>query len=454
MLQSLISPVLPTIQTDLGTNRSAVTWVLTAWLISASVATPLLGRAGDVLGRRRALLIALAAVAVGSAGAAMAPNVGILIAARVLQGLGGAVFPLSFGIVRDEFPPGRVASGIGGLSAVLAAGGGVGLVLAGPVVEHLGWRWLFWIPLLTVSCAAVLVRILIPESPARESTRIDWRAGLLLSGWLVALLLPLSQAADWGWTSGRVLGLFAAAAVLLAGWVRVEWRSVEPLVDMRMMRLPTVWTTNAVGLLFGAGMFAITAFLPQFLQVPPSAGYGFGASVTEAGLLSLPMLMAMALGGFLSGPLMSRVSAKAQLVTSSALGALACTAFAAWHGQPWQLAAAGGVFGVGLGLAYASMSNIIVRNVPAGQTGIATGMNANIRNIGGAIGTAISGTLVTSRPLAGGIPREAGFTAAFALLALTSLLTVGLAFLVPSSSDEGTDGTGSARRAERRTIRA
>ncbi|MGW4007126.1 MFS transporter, partial [Streptomyces nigra] len=158
MLQSLISPVLPTIQADLDTSRSTVTWVLTAWLMSASVATPLLGRLGDSLGKRRTLLVALGAVSAGSLLAALAPNIGVLVAARVVQGLGGAVFPLAFGIVRDEFPGERVAPAIGSLSAVLAGGGGLGLVLSGPIETHLGWRWLFWIPMVAVALTAVLVR--------------------------------------------------------------------------------------------------------------------------------------------------------------------------------------------------------------------------------------------------------------------------------------------------------
>ncbi|MFZ4156777.1 MFS transporter [Streptomyces pseudogriseolus] len=444
MLQSLVSPVLPTIQTDLGTSRSTVTWVLTAWLMSASVATPLLGRLGDSLGKRRTLLVALGAVSAGSLLAALAPNIGVLVAARVVQGLGGAVFPLAFGIVRDEFPAERVAPAIGSLSAVLAGGGGLGLVLSGPIEAHLGWRWLFWIPMVAVAVTAVLVRFLVPESPVRHRGRIDWRAALLLSGWLVALLTPVSRATDWGWGSWKVLGLFALATVLFCCWIAVESRSADPLVDLRMMRLPAVWTTNAVAVLFGASMFAVTAFVPQFLQTPTTAGYGFGLSVTEAGLLNLPMLAAMAVGGVLSGALAARVSPKAQLVVSALLSTAACAAFAFLSDHPWEVATAGGVFGLGLGLAYAAMSTLIVRSVPAHRTGVATGMNANIRNIGGAIGTAVVATLVTSDPLPGGLPREAGFTHAFLLLTVTSAITVALAALVPAGQRRGTGVTGHA----------
>jgi EmrB/QacA subfamily drug resistance transporter len=431
MLQSLVSPVLPTIAHDLHTSASTVTWVLTAWLLSASVATPLMGRIGDMIGKERTLLIALSAIAAGCLVSALAPNIGVLIAGRVLQGLGGAVFPVSFGIVRDEFPAERVPSAVGALSAVVAIGGGLGIVLSGPIVAALGWRWLFWVPLIVVTITAALTRRYVPESPVRTPGRVNWPAAALLSGWLIALLLPLSKAHAWGWGSPLVIGLLVTAVVLFAGWVRVELRSGNPLIDMRMMRLPAVWTTNLVALLFGAGMFSTYAFLPQLMQVPTSAGYGLGATTTRAGLLMLPMLVTMAVAGVLSGPIAPVLGARAQLVWGSALTAVACAAFAAYHERAWELAVAGAVFGVGMGMAFAAMTNLIVQSVPASQTGAASGMNANVRTIGGSVGTAVIGSVITGDLQAGGVPYEAGFTHGFALIAAVAGVSVLVALLVP-----------------------
>ncbi|TCN35347.1 EmrB/QacA subfamily drug resistance transporter [Kribbella orskensis] len=433
MLQSLVSPALPIIQRDLHTSQGTVTWVLTAWLLAASVATPLLGRIGDMIGKKRTLLIALGAVAAGCLIAALAPTAGVLIVGRVVQGLGGAIFPLSFGIIRDEFPRERVPSLVGIVSAVIAAGGGLGIVLAGPVIQALNWRWLFWIPFLVVVLAAFTAFRFVPESPSRAPGRIDWLAAVLLSGWLVALLLPLSKAAAWGRASVQTIGLLVLAVVLVAGWITVELRSRNPLIDMRMMRLPAVWTTNLVALLFGAGMFAAYAFVPQFMQIPTLAGYGFGATVTRAGLLMLPMLVAMAVAGSLSGPIAPRFDVKAQLVLGSVFSLIACVAFAGFHDQAWQVALAGASFGLGIGLAYASMTSLIVQNVPMSQTGAASGMNANIRTIGGAIGTAVVSSIVTSHLQANGLPFESGYTHAFALLAVISAVAVVLALLVPTA---------------------
>lgn len=434
LLQSLVSPVLPTIQRELHTSQSTVTWVLTAWLLSAAVATPIMGRIGDMYGKRRTLLVALAAIAVGCVVAALAPNVGVLIVGRIIQGLGGAVFPISFGILRDELPPARVPSAIGGLSAVIAVGGGLGVVLAGPIVDVLDWRALFWIPTLVVAGTFALALRFVGESPAgapQERGRINWLAGALLSGWLVALILPLSKAPAWGWTSARVVVPLMAAAVLVVAWVLVELRSAEPLIDMQMMRLPAVWTTNLVALLFGAGMFATYAFLPQFLQTPRSTGYGFGTTVTGAGLAMLPMLVTMAVAGFVSGPLTAYVPTKVQLLLGTTTAALSCGGLTLFHSAYWQVAVATGVFGVGLGLTFTAMVNLIVHTVPAGQTAVASGMNANIRTIGGSLGAAVASAVITAHETPAGVPLESGYTYAFATLTAMLAAAAVIAIFVP-----------------------
>jgi EmrB/QacA subfamily drug resistance transporter len=433
LMQSLVTPVLPTIQQDLHTSAGTVTWVLTAWLLAASVATPLMGRISDMIGKDRTLLIALAAIAIGCLVAALAPNIGVLIIARVLQGLGGAVFPVSFGILRDEFRPAQVSSAVGAMAAVIATGSGLGIVLAGPIAGALNWRWLFWIPMGVVLLVALAAWRLVPASPHRTPGRVNWPASALLSGWLVALLLPLSEATSWGWGSVRTIGLFALAALLFAGWLGAELRSANPLIDMRMMRLPAVWTTNLVALLFGAVMFGVFAFLPQLIQVPAASGYGFGASVTGAGLLMLPMLVTMALSGSLSGPMSRWVGSKAQLLAGAALSTLACLSLALEHGEKWQVATAGGVFGIGLGLVYSSMINLIVQSVPMHQTGTASGMNTNIRTIGASIGTAVVSSIVTSHPGPHGLPAESGYTTSFTILAITGVAALAVALLVPAT---------------------
>ena len=364
LLQSLVSPVLPLLETNLHTSQSTVTWVLTAYLLSASVFTPILGRVGDMIGKVRVLVIVLAVLAIGSILAALATSISVMIVARAIQGVGGGVIPLAFGIIRDEFPREKVAGAVGVIAALLAVGGGLGLVLAGPIVNALDYHWLFWIPGVVVAVVAVATHFVVPESPIRTPGRISWLAAILLSAWLVALLVAVSEAPSWSWGSPKVLGLIVAAAVLAGAWVTVELRSVQPLIDMKMMRVPAVWTTNLVALLFGVGLYSIFAFLPEFLQTPSSAGYGFGASITESGLIVLPMSATMFIFGTLSGPLSNRFGSRLVLIAGSVASIPAMVILALAHADIWEIVIAMLLLGAGFGLAFSAMSNLIVDSVP------------------------------------------------------------------------------------------
>jgi EmrB/QacA subfamily drug resistance transporter len=431
LLQSMVNPVLPTIQAALDTDQATVTWVLTAYLVSASVFTPIVGRVGDKVGKERMLVVALAALAVGSFLAAIATSIEVLVAARVIQGIGGGVLPLTFGIIRDEFPREKVAGAIGTAAALLAVGGGVGLVIAGPLVEALSYHWLFWIPMAMTVVAAVAAALWVPESPERAPGRINVGTALLLSAWLVALLLAVSQGHVWGWSSGRVIGLLVGAAVLLPVWVVAETRSEQPLVDMRMMRIPTVWTANLVALLFGFGMYAMYAFLPQFLQTPESAGYGFGVNVTESGLLLLPQTAATFIAGVIAGAMARRFGSKATLVLGAVLTATGTLMLTVARDELWQVLVATIALGFAFGLAFAAMSNLVVDAVPQSQTGVASGMNANIRTVGGAVGSAVVASVITAQVQPSGFPVESGYTHGFLTLTIAAAAAALVAVFVP-----------------------
>jgi EmrB/QacA subfamily drug resistance transporter len=434
LLQSLVIPVLPTIEAGLHTSQNTVTWVLTAYLLSASIFTPIMGRLGDMWGKERMLVAALIALTAGSVLAALTGSIVVMIVARVIQGIGGGVLPLSFGIIRDEFPRQKVAGAVGVIAALAAAGAGLGIVLAGPIVEALNYHWLFWIPAIMLGGATIAAKLIVPESPVRTAGRLSWSAAALLSGWLVALLVPISEAPTWGWGSARVLGLLAAAAVLAVIWVVTESRSSHPLIDMHMMRIPVVWTTNLVALLFGVGMYATFAFLPEFLQTPAAAGYGFGLSITRSGLILLPASVAMFAVGVASGRLTSRFGAKTVLVTGALISIIPFVLLTFVHRQQWEILLAMILQGIGSGMAFAAMSNLVVQGVPPEQTGVASGMNANIRTIGGSIGAAVMSSIVTSTARIGGLPRESGYTHGFGLLTVAALAAALSAMLVPSAA--------------------
>src|SRR5579875_3852805 len=284
MLSSAVVPALPTIQHAVGASETGLAWLLTGYLLAASVAPSILGRLGDMYGKEKLLLLTLVLLCAGTLLAAVASSLPLLIAARVIQGAGGGIFPLSMGIVRDEFPAERVPGSIGLLSAILGIGGGVGIVLAGVIVQRLDYHWLFWIPLIALVLAAVLTWRYVPESPIRVSGTINWPAAALMTIGISMALLAVSETTSWGWGSARTLGLLAAGLLVCGLWVWRELASREPLVDMAMMRIRGVWTANLAAFLLGAGMYSSFIVLPQFAQLPRSTGFGFGASVIVSGL--------------------------------------------------------------------------------------------------------------------------------------------------------------------------
>ena len=423
LLQTMVAPALPAIQREYGATTSEVTWVLTIYLLTASIFTPVLGRMGDMFGKERLLVIVLLVLGAGTLISALSTSLGMLIAGRAVQGAGGAIFPLAFGIIRDEFPRERVGSGIGLISATFGVGGGLGLVLSGIIVDHLDYTWIFWLSLVVIAGATIATHLFVPESPIKTPAKIDWGGAALMSIGLSAILLAVSQGNSWGWESAGVIGLIVAGAIVLVVWVRFELRVPQPLVDMRMMRLRPVWTTNATAMMVGFGMFGSFLLVPQLVEMPPSAGFGFGSSVTEAGLFLLPSAVVMLVAGPVSGWMGNRFGSRTPLLLGIAVTFAAFVQLAALHDEHWHVYLSSALMGIGIGLAFAAMATLIVEAVPQSQTGIATGMNTIMRSIGGALGAQILASIVAANA------DESHFVAAF-LVSAGGLVVAFLAALV------------------------
>jgi EmrB/QacA subfamily drug resistance transporter len=435
LAQTLVVPALPALARSVGASPSAASWVLTGFLLSASVATPIVGKLGDLYGKGRVLTAVLVVFAAGSVVCALASSIGVVIAGRVIQGVAGGVFPLSFGIIRDTFPPERVASGIGLLSASFGIGGGIGLPLAGIVVDNLDLSWLFWISLVALPVAAAVHR-LVPPSPPVARARVDWLGAIVLSGSLVAILLAVTEGEDWGWLSGRTLGLLGAGLVLLAGWLRIEAVREQPLIELGVLRDRVVAATNLSAFLVGFAMFSSFLLIPRFAQTPEVAGYGFGMSVTASGFLMAPAAGAQLLAGPLAGPISARLGMRLMLALGAVLLAAAFVLLAFAHDHPWEFVIGGSLLGAGITLSLAAMANLIVRSVPQSDVGIATGINTIMRTVGGAFGAAGGTAIVAAHAGASGVPDERGFTVAFLASAAGGALAVGAALLIPSRGQD------------------
>jgi EmrB/QacA subfamily drug resistance transporter len=431
VLSSAVIPALPTFQRELHTSETGTTWLLTAFLLSASVGTSIIGRLGDMYGKERLLLWTLLVLAAGTLLAAVSQSLGMLIVARVIQGVAGGIFPLAFSIARDEFPPDRVAGSIGLMSSILGVGGGCGLVVGALIVEHLSWHWLFWIPLVVTLLAAWFTWRYIPESPVRSPGKVNWLAASLMSIGIIAILIAVAQTTTWGWGSVKTLALLAVGLVFSALWVTVEVRSDTPLVDMTMMRIRGVWTTNLAAFLLGAGMYASFIVFPQFAQLPKRTGFGFGASVVVSSLYLLPCALGMGLLGTAAGRVARRFGSKSALVVGTGIAALSFGFAALLHVHPYQMLITTTLLGIGIGLAFAALGNLIVQAVPPSQTGVASGMNTVMRTLGGALGGQLSATFIVNNS-AHGLPTVTGFTETYVMATVFLAVCVLAGLLVPT----------------------
>jgi EmrB/QacA subfamily drug resistance transporter len=429
--QTLVFPALATFQREFGTSTAWATWVVTAFLVSGAVLTPILGRLGDQYGKAKLLTISLALFVAGCLGAAVAWSIWSLIAFRAIAGAGAALFPLSFAIIRDEFPPEKVKVGIGLMSAVFGVGGGFGIVLSGVIVDHLSWRMLFLVGAVPVFVAIVLVRRFVPESPIRERSRVDIPGALLLSGALVSLMVALTEGESWGWSSARVLGLAAASAVLFATWGWVELRSRSPMVDVHMLAYRPVLLTNLTTLIAGFALFGCFVLVPTFVETSSSHGYGFDASATIGGLYLLPSSIALLFAGPVAGVVGRHVGSKWPLVAGMLLISAAATLLATAHDRPWHVAAATAALGAGVGLGFAAVAALVAENVRPTETGVATGVNTVVRMIGAVVGGQIAAALLTADTIGdSSIPAESAFTTAFALSAVAALFAAFVALSI------------------------
>jgi EmrB/QacA subfamily drug resistance transporter len=437
VLSSAVIPALPTFQHTLHTSETGATWILTAFLLSASVGTSVIGRLGDIYGKEKLLLWTLVVLAFGTLLAAVSNSLALLIVARVIQGVAGGIFPLAFSIARDEFPRDRVAGSIGLMSSILGVGGGLGLVLGAIISEQLGWHWLFWIPLAVTIVAAVCTWHWIPESPVRAPGRVNWLAATVMTIGISLLLIGIAQTTIWGWGSPKSLALMIGGLVVIGLWVAVEVHSDQPLVDMTMMRIRGVWTTNLAAFLIGGGMYSSFIVFPQFAQLPESTGFGFGASVVDSSLYLLPAAIGMGALGSVTGRVARRWGSKSALVVGSAITALAFVWSAVQHGHPYDILISCALLGIGMGFAFAALGNLIVGAVEPHQTGVASGMNTVMRTLGGALGGQVSATFIADNVMHG-LPTVSGFIDTY-WMATGFLIVAAIAgLLIPAARAAGT----------------
>ncbi|WP_328538165.1 MFS transporter [Streptomyces sp. NBC_00344] len=389
VMQTLVVPLLPHVPALTGCTPSAASWLVTVTLLTGAVATPVLGRVGDMYGKRRVLVAALGVLVVGSALCAVSSHIGVLIVGRALQGAAIAVVPLGISIMRDELPPARVLSSVALMSSTMGIGAAVGLPVAALVVEHSDWHTMFWASAGLGLLDIVLVMLVVPESPLRTRGRFDAVGAVGLSAALVCLLLATTQGGGWGWGSTRVVGLFAASVVIALVWGRYELRVSSPMVDLRVSARPSVLFANVAALLIGFAFYANSLATAQMVQEPKSTGYGLGASIVVGGLCLLPGGLSMVALSPVSARMSAAYGPKVTLAVASVVLAVGYVVRFYTSHSLWLIIVGATVVSSGTALAYSALPSLVMRAVPVSETAAANGLNTLMRSVGQAFCSAV-----------------------------------------------------------------
>ncbi|MCG7596198.1 MFS transporter [Mycobacterium sp. PSTR-4-N] len=444
VLQTAVVPVLGVIADQLDASTVAVSWVVTANLLAAAAATPLIGRLADLHRKKHVLLAVLAVVLAGSLLAATTTSLPLLVFARVLQAASFALYPVSIAILREELPEARIGSAMAVLSGTLGFGGGAGLVVVGLLMSgDAGYHRVFWLTTgFTVVVLAIVIAV-VPNRPRSAAGRIDWIGALGLAAGLSAVLLSITQGHSWGWASPRTVACAAGGVIVLIGWWRWERRVSQPLVSTQMLARRSMLLTNVATVFVGMGLYFAFLGLTQFVQMPDGpGGYGFGATVLQA---SVVYLLPGAVTGFVvalvSGRFIDRFGARPVLVVAAVAGIVGFVLAAFLHSAPWQVIIASVLANGYISLGYGALPALVVGDSAAGETGVATGMNAIARTVGSSTAAAVVAVLL-GRTDAAGVPLESSFVAIFTAGAVTALLAM---VLIAASRPRSTSPAPNAR---------
>lgn len=436
--QTVTLPLLPILPEELGTSVSNVSWVATAAFLTGAVANPVFGRLGDMYGERRMMIIALEILVVGCVISAVSTGLLVLVIGRALQGVGIAVIPLGMSVAKATLPPDKTNQGVALVSATLGIGSGLGLPLAGVLVDGFNWQAVFWVNAALSLVALALAFIVLPESKQPTKQRFDVIGAVWLSVCLVAILLPLSKSSTWGFAQPLPLALYALGFLGLAGWYRYELRPNRPLVDVQLMGQRTLLLLNSAGLLMGFAMFSNMYGSVALLQTPDSVDHGFGASVVMAGMVMLPGALAMMATSPVSAWITDHYSGRVSMITGTLIIGIG------YATRPWMLdsmlalGVSVAVVNAGVGIAYGAFASVTMAYVPDDETASANSIGTLTRASGASLSSAAVAAILTSLTITtvGGVelPSLGAFELVFMLSAGAAFVAAAVAWRLPRTS--------------------
>jgi EmrB/QacA subfamily drug resistance transporter len=434
IMQTMFIPLLAQIPGILNCSADNASWLITATLISSVVAIPTMSRLADMYGKRKMMLISIGVMVIGSLVGALSVNLGVLIFARALQGFAIALIPLGMSIMRDLIPPERLASGVAFMSGSMGVGSAIGLPFGGIIFESLGWHWIFWVSVITGTLCGLAIFAVVPESKVRAGGRFDVRGAVLISVALTAFLLGVTKGSHWGWLSPEILACWALTLAVMLYWFPYELKSGHPIIDLRTSAQKAVLLTNIASLVVGFAMYANMLGSTQFLEMPVESGYGFGLSVSHAGLLILPASLLMVVMAPIAARITNLYGPKITFIFGGLLLGFGYVFRVLFMSAPWQITVGAIIVGLGTMTAMSAAPNIIMRTVPITETASANGLNNVIRNVGMSISSATVAAFLTGMTIVVGgkiYPSESAFIAVYVAAGLCGFAGAAVALFLP-----------------------
>lgn len=424
-LQSVVEPSLPLLQRELGIGPAEGALITITLLVTGAVVAPIAGKLGDRYGGKRVLVVLMTVVSAGGLLSSLAPALPVLLLGQVLQGAMVGALPLSFILVRKHLPPGQTQVAVGVVSGLFTGGSLVGTLIAGPVAEGLSRHWLFALPTIAIIATTALVARLMPhDPPIRSAARIDWPGVILLSCTLLALMLGILTVTSGGLSPLAVGAITVVVAALATGWVAVERRAASPMVDLRMLATPAMWSACVLTFLMAASSGMAIFLVPQLFDVS-AEGYGFGASTTDIGLFLMPAAIAGVASGTVGGIAARRFGPRAVIIVGTAVVAATMIVLASLHDAVWQLVVAKVLIAFAAGVGTTALLAATATAVDSKDTGIATSLLVVTRVIGVALGVQVAGAfLAAGTDPVSGVPAESAFVTGFTVAGVVAALSL------------------------------
>ncbi len=440
-VEGMLTPSLPSIASGFKVSVSQVSLVLSSYLVGGVALTPIVGKLGDIYGKKKILSISLILYAIFVSVTGFSPNFTFMVVSRAIQGIGLTILPLGMSLIREEFPKEMIPKAQALISAMFGAGFAVSLPLGSFVSNDYGWRWTYHSAVPFVIVSTIIALLIIKESKyKRPQVKIDFVGAVLLASVLGLFVFALSQGPVWGWTSTKVLGMLGVSVILIAPLVMYESRykskGGESLLDFRLLAQRNVMVTNLAVTVSGMGMFLAMQALTYRFELPTPDG--LGKSILYTGISLVPFAIGMIVFAPITGQLVSRVGVKPLAVLGSVVSAVGFL-FQALIPSYTITMVLEFVTGAGLSMINASVINFLILTVNPKDMGLATGMNGTFRSVGSAIGAPTAGSLLSTftasytvayvggHPITKNLPSHLAFYYAFIIAASTfaaSIITV------------------------------